>query len=102
MAKPPSASTWLHVWREKAAEPCSLTWIRRVTARWGYALTVPPAIKEATLVLSSRLYKKGLSAHIDIVSADQYGTMAFRELSSTELSLLLDGSRLYKPAIGRR
>lgn len=74
----------------------------QVTAKWGYAASAPPLIKEVTLILSARLYKKGLSAHMDIVSADQFGQMAFRELSSTELKLMLDGSRYYKPAIGRR
>lgn len=74
----------------------------RVTAKWGYALSVPPAIKEVTLILSARLYKKGLSAHMDVVSADQFGQLAFRELSNTEIKLMLDGSRLFKPAIGRR
>lgn len=74
----------------------------QVTARWGYAATVLPAIKEATLILAARLYKKGLSAHMDVVSAEQFGQAAFRELSANEIKLLLDGSRLFRPAIGRR
>lgn len=74
----------------------------QVTAKWGYASAVPPAIKELTLVLAARLYKKGLSSHVDIVSSDQFGQMAYRELSATEIRLMLDGMRLYRPAMGRR
>lgn len=74
----------------------------RVTARWGYAAAAPPSIKELTLILAARLYKKGLSSHVDVVSSDQFGQMVFRELSSTEVKLLLDGSRYFKPVVGRR
>ena len=52
----------------------------RVTARWGYAATVPPAIQTVTIMQVGRWYKKLASAMAKTVGRTRFGTMQYLSL----------------------
>ena len=70
-----------------------------VTANWGYAATIPPAIKGACIALSSRWYKQGQAAWADTLTSPELGQMIYRK-ENTDIRMMLD--RFAKPAIGGR
>jgi len=73
----------------------------RVTAKWGYAATVPKFIKEMCIIQAARWYKKGQSSHADMVASAELGILTFRkaELDSDLVGLLSRG-RFIRPATG--
>lgn len=74
----------------------------RVTARWGYSDLVPDDIRQATIMLSARWYKRLQGAMADsLASADLGGLMYVAQLDPDIAGILLDG-RYVRPAIGRR
>lgn len=77
----------------------------QVTARWGYALTVPPLIKEAAIAQGSRWYKRSESAWADAAANNEVGQLDFRtSVMSTldpDIRFMLTGGRFVRPTIGR-
>src|SRR5512139_528022 len=70
----------------------------QVSARWGYALTVPGAIKEACIALSARWWKQGTGAWADTLASPDLGQLIYRK-ENVDIRMMLD--RFVKPAIGR-
>src|SRR5512139_678233 len=70
----------------------------QVTARWGYALTVPGEIKEICIALSARWFKQGTGAWSDTLAAPDFGQLIYRK-ENVDIRMMLD--RFVKPAIGR-
>jgi len=69
----------------------------KVTARWGYAASVPDQIKVATLALTSRWWKQGRSAWADTTAVPELGQLLYmRENSDIRMML----NRFKVPAIG--
>lgn len=74
----------------------------RVTAKWGYAVTAPAIVKEVCIIQAARWYKKGESAHADMLASGELGTLQYKGDLDSNLAGLLKQARLIKPAIGRR
>ena len=71
----------------------------RVTAKWGYAVTVPPQIKEVCCMQSARVIKRYEAAQSNQLSSTEFGILSF-ELDPDIQTML---TRMVKPgSIGRR
>jgi hypothetical protein len=73
----------------------------KATAKWGYASTVPSAIKEATIALSSRWFKQGESAWADTLASPELGQLIYRK-ENVDIRFMLESGRYVRPATGRR
>lgn len=71
----------------------------KVTAKWGYALTVPPAIKQATIALAARFFKQGESAWADTLASQELGQLLYQR-ENADIAWLLKEGRFIRPAIG--
>lgn len=74
----------------------------RITAKWGYAVTAPVIVKEVCIIQAARWYKKGESAHADMIASGELGTLQYKGDLDSNLAALLRQARLVKPAVGRR
>jgi hypothetical protein len=74
----------------------------KVTSKWGYAVTVPDKVKQATLIQAARWFKRGEGGWSDALASPEMGTLLFRKELDPDVAMLLRLSRLVKPAIGRR
>jgi len=73
----------------------------RVTARWGYAASVPEDIKQATIAQTARWYKRAEAAWDDVTARREEGQLVYRELDPDIQSMLLNG-KYWQPQLGRR
>lgn len=71
----------------------------QVTAKWGYASTCPPAIKEATAVLAARWYKRGESAWSDVLASGETGQLMYRQMIDPDIKMMLVAGRYVRPAV---
>jgi hypothetical protein len=71
----------------------------QVTAKWGYATTVPAAIKEAAVVLASRWYKRGQSAWSDVLANTETGMLMYRKEIDPDVKFMLSAGRYVRPAV---
>lgn len=74
----------------------------RVNARWGYALAVPAAIKEACIMQVARWYKRLQSSMADTMASGELGMLMYRQELDPDIKHILVGGRYVRPAIGRR
>lgn len=74
----------------------------QVTARWGYAATVPDAIKQATIMQATRWYKRLQSAMADGLGGTELGRLAYVQPVDPAVRNLLILGRWMIPTIGRR
>lgn len=74
----------------------------KVTARWGYAASVPGDIKEATIAFASRLFKRLESSMADALASGELGMLLYRQQLDPDIKQLLIGGRYVKPSTGRR
>jgi len=67
----------------------------RVTAKWGYAATVPSEVKQATITLASRWFKRGQSFWAD-VSANSAGggELFWRKVVDPDVQFMLEIANL--------
>lgn len=72
----------------------------RVTARWGYATSTPPAIRRACLIQAVRWYKRGQASFADVTANSDGGMLLYRRTLDPDVELAL--SRYIMPALGRR
>lgn len=70
----------------------------RVTAKWGYAVAVPPEIEEACIIQATRQFKRGQSAFADAAGSDDFGVLQFRGLDPVVVSILKEG-RYIRPRV---
>ena len=73
----------------------------KVTAKWGYATSVPSTIKTATMMQAARWYKRFQSAMADVVADAALGTLLYRQELDPDVKMLLVAGRYVKMAIGR-
>lgn len=73
-----------------------------VSARWGFATTVPDDIKEAAIMQAARWYKRLQSAMSDTLASGELGTLLFRKSLDPDIRRILVDGRYMKPALGRR
>lgn len=75
----------------------------QVTAKWGYATSVPAQIKLAAVAQSSRWYKRGLSAWQDETATTPFGSLRFKtQILDPDIQFMLRDGRFVMPAVGRR
>jgi hypothetical protein len=72
----------------------------KVTARWGYAATVPPEVKQACIIQVARWYKRGQSAFADTVGNADMGVLMYRKNLDPDIVQLLVNGRFVRPAVG--
>jgi len=72
-----------------------------VTARWGYATTVPADIKTACIMQAARWYKRQQSAMADTTATPEMGTLLYQKALDPDIKgILVDGGWAV-PRIGR-
>lgn len=69
----------------------------RITARWGWADTVPPAIKQATIAIVNKWMKRGESAWADLVASNDVGQLAYTVRDDPHVMMML--ARYAEPAV---
>lgn len=74
----------------------------QVTAKWGYATTVPPIIKRATIMQSIYLYKRGMGAMASRVLSSDFNLQEFARMIDPAIKGLLMLSQLKNPNFGGR
>jgi len=73
----------------------------QITARWGYALTVPVDIREACLMQATRWYKRFEGAMSDALASGELGQLLYRQSLDPDVKHILVNGRYVKPAVGR-
>lgn len=74
----------------------------RVTARWGYAATVPDDIKAACLAQAARWYKRFEGSFSDVLASGELGMLMYQKSLDPDIKRLLVDGRYVKPSIGGR
>jgi hypothetical protein len=72
----------------------------QVKGRWGYAATVPDAIKQACIIQVCRWMTRGGSSWADSVGSAETGTMMFRQELDPDIKFILSSGRYIRPAVG--
>lgn len=71
----------------------------RVTAKWGYAVTVPDAIKQATIIQATRFFKRGQAVWADALANSDFGEVRFVKKTDPAYDYLIQHGFI-KPQIG--
>jgi hypothetical protein len=74
----------------------------RVTAKWGYAINAPMAIKEACIMQVIRWYKREQGAMASALASAELGTLELFRTLDPDFEFILALGRYVKPATGRR
>lgn len=74
----------------------------RVTAKWGYAETVPGAIREACAMQTARWFKRYQSAMSDVLASGELGKLFYRQELDPDVKFLLVAGRYVRPTVGNR
>lgn len=72
----------------------------QVTAKWGYAVTCPAQITEATVLQAARWWKRAQSSWADTLGNADVGTLMYRKSVDPDLQMMLDNGRFVRPSIG--
>jgi hypothetical protein len=72
----------------------------QITAKWGYATTVPYTIKIACIMQASRWYKRLQSGMSDTLASGELGQMMYTKVIDPDIAMLLIEGRYVKPATG--
>lgn len=71
----------------------------QVTAKWGYAVTVPDAIKQATLIHAARFFKRGQMQWGDALANADFGEVRYVKKTDPAYDYLVQHGFI-KPGIG--
>lgn len=71
----------------------------RITARWGYSLTVPAVIKMATIAQAGRWFKRAETAWSDTTADENTGEKSYRQAVDPDIKQMLFNGRLVRPTI---
>lgn len=74
----------------------------RITAKWGYAETVPGDIKAACIMQASRWYKRLEGSMSDAVASGELGMLLYQKSLDPAIKRILVDGRYVKPSIGGR
>jgi len=72
----------------------------KVTAKWGYATTVPDDIKEATIMQAVRWYKRLQSGMSDAVGSPDLGQIMYRQKIDPDVALILSAGGHRRQTVG--
>jgi len=73
-----------------------------VTAKWGYATTVPAEINTACIMQAARWFKRLQSAMADTLASSEMGTLMYTKGLDPAIQQILVNGRYVKPMTGRR
>ena len=73
----------------------------QVTAKWGYATTVPDQIKTATIMQAARWFKRLQSSMSDVLASGELGQLMFLKQLDPDIAMILGKGRFVVPAVGR-
>lgn len=82
---------------EEAFEPTI-----EITAKWGYAATVHPIVRQATIMQAIRLYKRQQGGMADALLSGDFGQSRFLSEVDKDVKALLQKSRLIRPRFAGR
>lgn len=71
----------------------------RVTAKWGYATTVPGPIQEACAALTARWYKRYQSAWADTQGNADLGILLYRQVLDPDIQMMLKEGRYIRQPV---
>ena len=71
-----------------------------VTSRWGYSITVPPLVSQATITLASRWFKRGQSFWSDVIASADFQQMRYQNVVDPDVKMMLKMGRLIRPTYG--
>lgn len=71
----------------------------QVTAKWGYALTCPPAIRQAALIQVARWFKRGEAAWSDALANADAGQLMYRQAMDPDVKFILIQGRYIRPVV---
>lgn len=85
-------------------KPSTTTWRNvptiKVTAKWGFAATIPAVIKQACIAQTARWYKRGQSAMADAVASGEMGMLLYTKALDPAIQMLLVEGRMIRPLYG--
>ena len=81
--------------------PKTLTPTVQVKAQWGYAVVVPPAIKQATIMQAARWYKLLQGAMARALASPDMGIMTYPGKLDPDVEFILISGRYVKVTVGR-
>ncbi len=70
-----------------------------VTGRWGFNDTVPPEIREATIMIAARWFKRGEGAWSDALASADFGIMLFRKKVDPDVEAVLTLGRYVRKVV---
>lgn len=65
----------------------------KITGKFGFSLTVPPVIFEATLIQTGRWFKRGQAGFSEVAGSTQFGDLRYKELDPDVKSILMAEER---------
>lgn len=71
----------------------------QVTAKWGYATTVPDVIKQACITQAARWFKRGEASWADALASGDMGQLMYRQALDPDLKMMLHMGRYVRPAL---
>lgn len=71
----------------------------QVTARWGYALTIPTPIAQACIIETARMFKAGLAGFSDTLASQDLGKLIQMAKLHPSTVFLLEQGRYIRPAV---
>jgi hypothetical protein len=74
----------------------------QVTATWGVTATPPDEIREATIMLAARWFKRLESAMSDTLASGDMGVLLYTQPIDPDVKMLLMNTRWYRPQVARR
>ena len=74
----------------------------QVTAKWGYAATVPQPIAEACGMQAARWFKRYQSSMSDVLASGELGQLMYRQELDPDVKNLMVAGRYVRPAVGKR
>ena len=72
----------------------------RITAKWGYATTVPHEIKTATCMFAARWYKRLGAGMSDALASGELGTVLYTKKLDPDIEMILRLGRYIDPVTG--
>lgn len=74
----------------------------QVTAKWGYATTIPGELKEASIMQATRWFKRLEGAMADALASGDLGQLMYRQSLDPDIKMILVNGRYVKPTVGAR
>lgn len=74
----------------------------QITARWGHSEAVPAPIKQATIMQSIRIYKRGAGGMADALLSSDFTQQRFMSMLDKDVKVLLNFSGLRRTNMGGR